>query len=110
MKAKNESLFKSLQVLKVTLQGLCRSAIAFALIAFVIIGSFAPEANAALFTKKAEPLSTKEIQTLVNAGLTGNYVADTRDTIKTLRDAVKLPEDAENRAAVKTDARYKINA
>ena len=110
MKAKYESLFKSLQVLQVAVQGLCRSAIAFVLVAFVIIGSFAPEANAALFTKKVESLSTKETQALVNAGLTGNYVSDTTDTIKTLRDAVNLPESAENRAAVKTDARYKINA
>jgi len=109
MKAKYESLFKSLQVLQIAVQGLCRSAIAFALVAFVIIGSFAPEANAALFTKK-ESLSTKETQSLVNAGLTGNYVSDTTDTIKTLRDAVNLPESAENRSAIKTDARYKINA
>ena len=110
MKAKYESLFKSLKVLKVSLQGLCRSAIAFTLAALVVLSSFTPEANAALFAKKGEVLSTKEIQTLVNAGLTGNYLTDTTDTIKTLREAINLPEDAENRAAVKTSARYKINA
>jgi photosystem II Psb27 protein len=27
-----------------------------------------------------------------------------------LREAINLPEDAENRAAIKTSARYKINA
>jgi photosystem II Psb27 protein len=110
MKAKYESLCKSLEVLKGTLQGLCRSAIAFTLVAIVVFSSFTPAANAALFAKKGEVLSTKEIQTLVNAGLTGNYLADTTDTIKTLREAINLPEDAENRAAVKTSARYKINA
>jgi photosystem II Psb27 protein len=110
MKAKYESLFKSLKVLKVSLQGLCRSAIAFTLAALVVLSSFTPEANAALFAKKGEVLSTKEIQTLVNAGLTGNYLTDTTDTIKMLREAINLPEDAENRAAVKTSARYKINA
>jgi photosystem II Psb27 protein len=110
MKAKYESLFKSLKVLKVSLQGLCRSAIAFTLAALVVLSSFTPEANAALFAKKGEVLSTKEIQTLVNAGLTGNYLTDTTDTIKMLREAINLPEDAENRAAIKTSARYKINA
>ncbi|MBD2319350.1 photosystem II protein Psb27 [Phormidium tenue] len=110
MKAKYESLFKSLKVLKVSLQGLCRSAIAFTLASLVVLSSFTPEANAALFAKKGEVLSTKEIQTLVNAGLTGNYLTDTTDTIKMLREAINLPEDAENRAAVKTSARYKINA
>ncbi|TYQ27148.1 photosystem II protein Psb27 [Pseudanabaena sp. UWO311] len=110
MKAKYESLSKSLKVLKSALQGLCRSAIAFALVALVVLGGFTPAANAALFAKKGESLSTKEIQTLVNAGLTGNYVADTTDTLKTLREAISLAEDAENRAAVKTSARYKINA
>jgi photosystem II Psb27 protein len=76
----------------------------------VVLSSFTPEANAALFAKKGEVLSTKEIQTLVNAGLTGNYLTDTTDTIKMLREAINLPEDAENRAAIKTSARYKINA
>lgn len=111
MKAKYESLFKSLNnVGKGYLKSLCRSAIAFALVALVILGGFASDANAALFSKKGDVMTTKEIQTLVNAGLTGNYVADTTDTIKTLRDAINLPETAENRAAVKTSARYKINA
>ncbi len=54
MKAKYESLFKCLQVLKVTLQGLCRSAIAFVLAALVLLGGFTPAANAALFAKKGE--------------------------------------------------------
>lgn len=110
MKAKYKSLSKSLKVLKAALQGLCRSAIAFALVALVVLGGFTPAASAALFEKKGESLSTKEIQTLVNAGLTGNYIADTTDTIKTMREAINLAEDAENRTAVKTSARYKINA
>ncbi len=110
MKAKYESLSKSVKFLKSALQGLCRSAIAFVLVALVVLGSFAPAANAALFAKKSESLSTKEIQTLVNAGLTGNYMTDTADTLKTLREAISLAEDAENRTAVKTSARYKINA
>ena len=96
--------------LKGYLQGLCGSAIAFGLVVLVLIGGFAPEANAALFSRNGENLTTKEVQTLVNAGLTGNYVADTTDTIKTLREAINLPENAENRSAVKTAARYKINA
>ncbi|BBC24597.1 photosystem II 11 kD protein [Pseudanabaena sp. ABRG5-3] len=79
------------------------------MVALVVIGSFAPEANAGLFSR-SDVLTTKEIKTLVNAGLTGNYVADTTDTIKTLREAINLPENADNRAAVKTSARYKINA
>lgn len=110
MKAKYESLFKSLEVLNGALKGLYRSTIAFALAALLVLGGFTPAANAALFAKKGESLSTKEIQTLVNAGLTGNYIADTTDTLKTLREAINLAEDAENRAAVKTSARYKINA
>ena len=110
MKAKYESLCKSLKVLKGALQGLYHSAIAFTLAALIVLSGFTPAANAALFAKKSESLSTKEIQTLVNAGLTGNYVADTTDTIKTLREAIDLPEDAENRAAIKMSARYKINA
>jgi photosystem II Psb27 protein len=110
MKAKYESLFKSLKVLNRALRGLCRSTISFALAALVVLGGFTPAANAALFAKKGESLSTKEIQTLVNAGLTGNYTTDTTDTLKTLREAINLAEDDENRAAVKTSARYKINA
>lgn len=110
MKAKYESLFKSLEVLQGSWVGLCRSAIAFVLVALVVFGGFTPAADAALFTRKGEVLSTKEVQTLVNAGLTGNYVADTTDTIKTLRDAINLPDNAENRNEVKTSARYKINA
>jgi len=114
MQLKYGSLFKSvqevLQALRVSLQGLCRSAIAFALTGLVVFAGFTPAASAALFAKKGETLSTKEIQTLVNAGLTGNYVADTTDTIKTLREAINLPENSENRAAVRTSARYKINA
>lgn len=90
-------------------QVICRSAIAVMLTLMVTMTGFASSADAALFSKKSE-LTTKEIQTLVNAGLTGDYIADTTDTIKTLRDAVNLPEDAENRSAVKTSARYKINA
>jgi len=89
---------------------LCQSAIAFTLVALVVIVSFAPQANAALFTKKSDALSTKEVQALVNAGLTGNYVTDTTDTIKTMREAINLPENSENRNAVKTSARYRINA
>lgn len=110
MKAKYGSLFGSLKKsLKGYLQSFCRSAIAFALITLVVISGFAPEAHAGLFSR-SDVLTTKEIKTLVNAGLTGNYVADTTDTIKTLREAINLPENAENRAAVKTSARYKINA
>ncbi|MFM7888015.1 MAG: photosystem II protein Psb27 [Pseudanabaena sp.] len=96
--------------MEVSFQDLCRSVFAFALAVLVVIGGFASEANAALFSRKGENLTTKEIQTLVNAGLTGNYVADTTETIKTLREAINLPENAENRLAVKTSARYKINA
>ncbi|HBC40814.1 MAG TPA: photosystem II protein Psb27 [Pseudanabaena sp.] len=111
MKTKYGSLFKSLnKSLESSLQDLCRSAITFALALLVVVGGFTSEANAALFSRKNESLTTKEIQTLVNAGLTGNYVADTTDTIKTLREAINLPENAENRAAVKASARYKINA
>ena len=110
MKAKYESLSKSLKGLNVALQGFCRSAIAFALAALMLLGGFTPTANAALFEKKGDSLSTKEIQTLVNAGLTGNYIADTTDTINTMREAVNLADDAENRAVVKKSARYKINA
>ncbi|WP_271253079.1 hypothetical protein [Pseudanabaena sp. Chao 1811] len=110
MKAEYGSLFGSLnKSLKVYLKSFCRSAIAFALVALVVIGGFAPEANAGLFSR-GDVLTTKEIKTLVNAGLTGDYVADTTDTIKTLREAINLPDNAENRAVVKTSARYKINA
>lgn len=111
MKAKYEVLSGSSKgSLKAYLQGFWRSAIAFALVVLFVMGGFAPDANAGLFSRTGENLTTKEIQTLVNAGLTGNYVADTTDTIKTLREAINLPENAENRAAVKTSARYKINA
>jgi photosystem II Psb27 protein len=107
MKARFGFLNKSLND---SLKDLGRSAIAIALVVLVVFGSFTPNANAALFSKKGDSLTTKEIQTLVNAGLTGNYIADTTDTIQTLREAINLPEDAENRVAVKTSARYKINA
>ena len=116
MKTKYESLFKgSLRVSsKVSLTSLFRSAIAsiipIFLVALVVIGGFVPEANAALFTKKNDALTTKEVQALVNAGLTGNYIADTTDTIKNMREAVNLADDAENRMLVKTSARYRINA
>ena len=110
MKAKYGSLLKSLEVLQSSWTGLCRSAIALVLVSLVVFGGFTPAADAALFARKGEVLSTKEVQTLVNAGLTGNYVADTTDTIKTLRDAINLPDNAENRNEVKTSARYKINA
>ncbi|NUN64054.1 photosystem II protein Psb27 [Pseudanabaena biceps] len=95
---------------RISWQNFCRTAIALSLAILVVIGGFTSDANAALFTKKSDVLSTKEVQILVNAGLTGNYVDDTNDTIKLLRDAIALPEDAENRAEVKTSARYKINA
>jgi photosystem II Psb27 protein len=111
MKAKYRSLVKSLnKSLQGSWQIFGRSAIALALVALMVMGGFVPAANAALFAREGDTLTTKEIQTLVNAGLTGNYIADTTDTIATLRDAVNLPENAENRAAVKTSARYKINA
>ena len=107
MKIKLNALNRFLRVL---FQSWCRSAIAIGLVVLMVIGGFAPEANAALFTKKSDTLSTKELQTLVTAGLTGNYSADTTDTIATLREAINLPENAENRSEIKTSARYKINA
>ncbi|WP_082429375.1 hypothetical protein [Pseudanabaena sp. 'Roaring Creek'] len=110
MKAKYDSLHGRLEVLQVSLKSLCRFAIALVLVTSIVLGSFTSGAEAALFSRKSDGLSTKEIQTLVNAGLTGDYIADTTDTIKTLREAINLPENAENRAAVKTSARYKINA
>jgi photosystem II Psb27 protein len=113
MNSKYRSLLKSvrdaLQVLRIP-QSLYHSVLASVLIALIVLGGFAPAANAALFAKKTESLSTKEIQALVGAGLTGNYVSDTTDTIKVLREAINLPENAENRVAVKTSAKYKINA
>ncbi len=109
MKIKHNALNR---FLKVSFRSWCRSAIAIGLVILIVIGGFGftPEANAALFTKKSDTLSTKELQTLVTAGLTGNYSADTTGTIATLREAINLPENAENRAAIKTSARYKINA
>jgi photosystem II Psb27 protein len=107
MKAKYEALSRSL---KDYFQFGCRSAIAIVLAALVVIGGFAPEANAGLFGKKNDVLTTKEVQALVNAGLTGNYVADTTDTLATMREAVNLPENSENRLEIKTAARYRINA
>jgi photosystem II Psb27 protein len=87
-----------------------RMVVAMVVALLVVVSSFVPAADAALFTRKEEVMSTKEIQALVNAGLTGNYDTDTSDTIKMLREAVNVPNDAENIAAVKTAARYKINA
>ena len=119
MKASSKSLFASAdhsakspwqQVGNRLSKSLVAMTLAVILILGGIVGGFATEANAALFTRKDETLSTKEIQTLVKAGLTGNYVADTTDTIATLRDAINTADDAENRAAVKVAARYKINA
>jgi len=107
MKIKHDALNR---FLKVSFQIWCRSAIAIVLVVLVVIGGFASEANAALFTKKSDALSTKELQILVTAGLTGNYSADTTGTIATLREAINLPEKAENRFEIKTSARYKINA
>lgn len=107
MKIKHDALNR---FLKVSFQSWCRSAIAIVLVVLVVIGGFASEANAALFTKKSDALSTKELQILVTAGLTGNYSADTTDTIAILREAINLPEKAENRFEIKTSARYKINA
>jgi photosystem II Psb27 protein len=114
MKSERESLFasldKSLKILKNSRHGLVRVAIASMMAFLVGIGGFAPDVNAALFTRKEDILTTKEVQVLVNAGLTGNYVADTTDTINVLKEAINLPEDSENRTAVRTSARYKINA
>lgn len=107
MKIKHDALNR---FLRLSFQRWCRSAIAIVLVILVVVGGFASEANAALFTKKSDTLSTKELQTLVTAGLTGNYSADTTDTIATLREAINLPENAENRFDIKTSARYKINA
>jgi len=107
MKIKHDALNR---FLKVSFQIWCRSAIAIVLVVLVVIGGFASEANAALFTKKSDALSTKELQILVTAGLTGNYSADTTGTIATLRKTINLPENAENRFEIKTSARYKINA
>lgn len=107
MKIKHDALNR---FLKVSFQSWCRSAIAIVLVVLVVIGGFASEANAALFTKKSDALSTKELQILVTAGLTGNYSADTTGTIAILREAINLPEKAENRFEIKTSARYKINA
>ncbi|OIP76131.1 MAG: hypothetical protein AUK48_06345 [Oscillatoriales cyanobacterium CG2_30_44_21] len=80
------------------------------MVSLVVMGGFALDANAALFTRKEEVRSTKEVQALVKAGLTGDYVADTTDTITVLRDALNLADNSENRAAVRTSAKYKINA
>lgn len=106
----DQSLGESLEKLDGSLRSIGRGAIACALVALVVIGGFAPEANAGLFGKKADVLTTKEVQALVNAGLTGNYGADTTDTIKTMREAINLDPNAENRSAVRTSARYRINA
>lgn len=114
MKAERKSLFasldESLKVLKSSWNSLFRVAIASVMACLIVMGGFAPDASAALFTRKEEVLTTKEVQSLVNAGLTGDYVADTNDTINVLRNAINLADDAENRAAVRTSAKYKINA
>lgn len=114
MKAEHKSLFaslgESLKILKSSWHGFFCVAIASVMTFLVVMGSFAPEANAAIFTKKEDVLTTKEVQALVKAGLTGDYIADTTDTITVLRDALNLADAAENRAEVRTSAKYKINA
>ena len=47
----DQSLGKSLEKLDGSLRSLGRGAIAFVLVALVVIGGFAPEANAGLFGK-----------------------------------------------------------
>ena len=123
MKASFKSLFASATgtvtkaitstITKATTRTITRTislTLAMVLVMGAIVGGFATDANAALFKRKDEVLSTKEVQTLVKAGLTGNYVADTTDTIATLREAINIADDAENRAAIKAAAKYKINA
>ena len=43
-------------------------------------------------------------------GLTGEYRQDTLDVVNYLKDAIKLPKDAPDRAELQTQARRKIQA
>jgi photosystem II Psb27 protein len=43
------------------------------------------------------------------SGLTGNYGQDTLTLVNTLRNALELPDDTPDKAAVQADARQKIN-
>ncbi len=43
-------------------------------------------------------------------GLTGNYTEDTLVVVKALRNAVTLPEGAQNKATAQAEARTKINS
>jgi photosystem II Psb27 protein len=66
---------------------------------------------AGLFAKKTDnSLTTRELRDQMNAGMTGNYVEDTKLLVTSLRTAVTLPPDSKEKAAVQSDARYKINA
>ncbi|HBE36934.1 MAG TPA: photosystem II protein Psb27, partial [Cyanobacteria bacterium UBA11368] len=43
------------------------------------------------------------------SGLTGNYSQDTLAVVNTLKNAIDLPNDAPDKAAVQAEARQKIN-
>ncbi|MEE3716258.1 hypothetical protein V2H45_05815 [Tumidithrix elongata RA019] len=64
---------------------------------------------AGLFTRKVD-ITNRELIERVNAGMTGNYVEDTKLLVASLRTAVTLPPDAQDKDKIQTEAHYKINA
>ncbi|AFY73324.1 hypothetical protein Syn7502_01221 [Synechococcus sp. PCC 7502] len=82
--------------------------IALALVAVIFwVGG---NADAALIGSGQKVTTNKEILEKANAGMTGNYVEDTKAVVKSLRYAVGLDPKDPNKIAAQTDARYKINA
>jgi photosystem II Psb27 protein len=66
---------------------------------------------AGLFSKKIDnPLTTRELRERVQAGITGNYVEDSKSLVTSIRTALDVSPDSTDKDQIQAEARYKINA
>lgn len=102
------SVFKT--VLKTVLKTKGRRLIAIALGFLLTFITLTPSVEAALIGSGQKVKTNREILEEANAGITGNYVEDTKAVVNSLRYAIELDPKDPNKTAAQTDARFKINS
>jgi photosystem II Psb27 protein len=81
-----------------------------ALILVAVIIFLGSNAEAALIGSGKKVTTNKEILEKANAGITGNYMEDTKAVVDSLRLAVSLDPKDPKKSEAQTDARFKINS
>ncbi|AFY69569.1 photosystem II 11 kD protein [Thalassoporum mexicanum PCC 7367] len=91
--------------------------IVFKLVALVLVATIALTCTSSAYAARntytlgsGNPLTTKELREKVNAGLTGNYVDDTKKLIESLKYTLSLAKDADDRSEAQAETRARINA